>query len=121
MCHESNNDNGAVIESAAGWATKIQTVRGKGAVLRTSIDGEVTPEYVRDVWDKVTDMSQSAHTAAIGDASVQLMAVLENLRDSPLTNGNSNEVSDTFSFGSKDLILYNLGRMFFDFKINFCS
>lgn len=24
LCHESNTDNGAIIESAAGWATKVR-------------------------------------------------------------------------------------------------
>jgi 3-hydroxyacyl-CoA dehydrogenase/3a,7a,12a-trihydroxy-5b-cholest-24-enoyl-CoA hydratase len=29
MCHENTEDNGAIIESAAGWATKLHIVRGK--------------------------------------------------------------------------------------------
>lgn len=26
LCHEDSNDNGAVIESAAGWATKVNKI-----------------------------------------------------------------------------------------------
>ena len=29
LCHEDTEDNGAIIESAAGWATKVHFVRDK--------------------------------------------------------------------------------------------
>lgn len=106
LCHESNEDNGAIIESAAGWATKVHFVRGKGSVLRTSIDEDVTPEYVRNVWDKVTDMSEAKHLNAIGEASLSLVDVLEKLREGKSAE---NSISDTFKFNYKDVILYALG------------
>ncbi|XP_068159443.1 peroxisomal multifunctional enzyme type 2 [Drosophila tropicalis] len=104
LCHESCEDNGSYIESAAGWATKVHTARGKGAVLRPTIDDTVTPEYVEKVWSKVTDMSQAQHLEAIAHASGSLMEVLENLK-----NGDKDAVEDTFTFASRELILYALG------------
>lgn len=106
LCHESCEDNGAIIESAAGWATKVHFVRGKGCVLRTAIDEDVSPEYVRQVWNRVTDMSEARHLSAIGEASLGLVGVLENLRDG---KNNENSVTETFRYGFKDVILYALG------------
>ncbi|CAO1409010.1 unnamed protein product [Diamesa hyperborea] len=110
LCHESNTDNGSIIESAAGWATKVHFVRGKGSLLRTSITESVTPEFVRDKWSNVTDMSQAARVDSIAEASGSLMGMLEELKDA---SGNSMAKSkvyeDKFSYRSRDLILYALG------------
>lgn len=96
---------GSYIESAAGWATKIHMVRGKGCILRTSIEQDsITPEYVKSVWTKVTDMSDTKHLNSIGEASGTLLEVLENLKD-----GKIGGIDDQFCFTSKDLILYALG------------
>lgn len=104
LCHESCDENGAVIESAAGWATKVQTVRGKGAVLRTSLDTKViTPEYVKSVWSQVVDMSEAKNCPSIQEASMKLMKILENVQEGRVGH------EDTFNFGAKDLILYALG------------
>lgn len=110
LCHESNTDNGSIIESAAGWATKVHFVRGKGSLLRTSITESVTPEFVRDKWSNVTDMSQATRLDSIAEASGSLMGMLEELKDG---SGNSMAKSkvyeDKFSYRSRDLILYALG------------
>lgn len=108
LCHESNQENGTIIESAAGWATKVCMVRGKGTLLRTSINEDnITPEYVEKVWNKVTDMSEAKHLDAVSKASGTLLNVLEKLKSE---SGNDEaEVKDDFHFGSKDLILYALG------------
>ncbi|XP_062545364.1 peroxisomal multifunctional enzyme type 2-like isoform X1 [Armigeres subalbatus] len=106
LCHESCEDNGTIIESAAGWATKVHFVRGKGSVLRTSIDEDVTPEYVRNVWNKVTDMSGAKHLNAIGEASLSLVDVLEKLREGKSAE---NSVTETYKFNYKDVVLYALG------------
>ncbi|XP_037934559.1 peroxisomal multifunctional enzyme type 2-like [Teleopsis dalmanni] len=105
LCHENCEENGSYIESAAGFATKVQTVRGKGAVLRTSIDQKViTPEYVQSKWTKVVDMSEAQHLESIAAASGTLVELLEKLKE-----GKISDAEDTFKFGAKDLILYALG------------
>lgn len=109
MCHESCTDNGSIIESAAGWATKLQIVRGQGCVLRKSLTEDVSPENVRDVWDKVTDMSKKHRFESNAEASMALMKVLEDLDNKSTGNTEPQEAIDTFTFGSKDLILYALG------------
>ncbi|XP_054731453.1 peroxisomal multifunctional enzyme type 2 [Anastrepha obliqua] len=105
LCHESCENNGSYIESAAGWATKLQIVRGKGTVLRTSIDEKtISPEYVKSVWSKVTDMADAEPVVEIARASGYLLEVLENLKEGKLGG-----IEDTFKYNSKDLILYALG------------
>jgi (3R)-3-hydroxyacyl-CoA dehydrogenase / 3a,7a,12a-trihydroxy-5b-cholest-24-enoyl-CoA hydratase / enoyl-CoA hydratase 2 len=108
LCHENTEDNGNIIESACGWATKVHFIRGKGALLRTSITEGVTPEFVRDRWDAVTDMSQATHLNSIGEASASFMGILEELKSSSSASSKSG-FSDTFSYSSRDLILYALG------------
>lgn len=110
LCHESCEDNGAIIESAAGWATKLHIVRGKGAFLRSSITSDVTPEFVRDVWNKVTDMSTTERFESVAEASGSLMNVLEQLQQgSSSSEGGVKKYTDNFPFSTKDVVLYNLG------------
>lgn len=79
--------------------------RGRGSLLRTSIDQQViTPEYVKKVWSKVTDVSETTAVDAMTRASGALLEILENLKE-----GRIGDVEDSFKFGSKDLILYALG------------
>lgn len=82
----------------------MHTVRGKGAVLRPSLEDPVTLEYVDNVWNQVTDMSQATHLNAIAEASGSLLEVLENLK-----SADKDAVEDTFEFGNRELILYALG------------
>lgn len=108
MCHESSDDNGTMIISAAGWATKTYLVQGYGAMLRTSLHEHVTPEYVRDAWSQVNDMSRSSlcedSTQAIGN----LMNVIEDMKAVPAAAA-VGEYSGEFVFGAKDTVLYALG------------
>jgi len=105
LCHESCDDNGIYVDSAAGWAARVQVVRGKGAVLRKTIDEDsITPETVKKLWGKVTDMSRAAPTGGMAKTSGKLLEMLEKLQE-----GRMGDVEDSFTFGSKELILYALG------------
>lgn len=106
LCHEGTQDNGAIIESACGWATKVHFVRGKGSLLRTSISDNVTPEFVRDKWAQVTDMSESRRIENIGEASASFMGILEELNTPQTQKG---KFEDTFTYNNRDLVLYALG------------
>uniref|UniRef100_A0A1B0G798 Uncharacterized protein n=1 Tax=Glossina morsitans morsitans TaxID=37546 RepID=A0A1B0G798_GLOMM len=105
LCHESCEDNGSYIESAAGWAAKIHSVRGKSCVLRASIGQDmITPEYVKSVWSKVTNMKDAQHVNSFGDVSGYLLEVMEKIKQSKIDG-----FQDNFKYGAKDLILYALG------------
>lgn len=105
LCHENTEDNGNIIESAAGFATKIHFVRGKGALLRTSINEGVTPEFVRDKWSAITDMKGARRYNSNVEVSGSFNEILEGLKN-PKAKA---EFEDEFSFTSRDLILYALG------------
>lgn len=112
LCHETNEDNGGVIISAAGWATKTYLVQGRGASLRASVEDPVTPEYVRDSWHKVTDMSESTLCETSVDGLTNLMKVLDEMKTNKTED--QKQYSSEFVFGAKDLILYALGSGFLE-------
>lgn len=92
---------------------QVHTVRGKGAILRSSLSEDVTPERVRDAWSKVTDMNGAEHLGSITEATGSLVGVLDTLMSD---NQNTNAVEkqngaaeDIFSYNYKDLIIYALG------------
>ena len=98
LCHESCQDNGSVIEAAAGWAGKresqrviissrqlkknyrflVRWQRARGCVLRDSADDPIVPEAVRDNWDKITDFTDALYPKA-NEASLLLGKVLQDL------------------------------------------
>ncbi|XP_050540879.1 peroxisomal multifunctional enzyme type 2-like isoform X1 [Daktulosphaira vitifoliae] len=107
LCHEDCTENGSIIESAAGWATKCHLVRGKGSLLRHRITDTVFPENVRDVWCQLTDMSQATRLESIEEASSTLLTVLDNIKF-----GSQQSMDDTnsvFCFTNRDSILYAIG------------
>lgn len=78
-------------------------VQGQGSVIRASLSEEPTLENVQREWHKITDMSKARQMRSSADARKNLVEKLEYL-------GSDKKIaSDTFSFGSKDLILYALG------------
>ncbi|KAJ8924435.1 hypothetical protein NQ315_007231 [Exocentrus adspersus] len=107
LCHESCQENGSVIESAAGWAGKCTVVRSNGSLLRTKITDGVSIEAVRDKWEKITDLSKVERVNTIQEATGALMASLEGLRSNQEENGE--EDSTSYEFTNKDAILYALG------------
>lgn len=117
LCHESCTETGSVIDSAAGWAGKLQIYRSNGALLRASMNDTVTIENVRDKWSKVTDMTGAKHLNGIQETTLELMNSLDAIRDtgssgSGTTGGASadgDEEVDPFTYTEKDLILYALG------------
>lgn len=110
LCHESNTDNGAIIESAAGWATKVHMIRGKGSVLRSSLADSVTPEKVRNAWENVVDMTNAQRMNSITEASGSLMEIIDQFESKSGSQANDGSTyRDNFKFGNKDLILYALG------------
>lgn len=112
LCHESCEENGAIVESAAGWAGKCQIYRSNGSLLRTKITDGVTLENVRDKWGNVADMSNAKHLDSIQEATGSLMTALEGLRSGQ--ESTEAEDIDEFSFNDKDCVLYALGgKMFY--------
>lgn len=83
-------------------------IRGNGAVLRSSLGEEVSPEMVRDAWVKVTDMTNAKCMESVTEATGNLVQLLDDMDKNAEIPTNS-KYSDKFSFSNKDLILYALG------------
>lgn len=107
LCHESCQENGSIIESAAGWAGRCTIVRANGSLLRRRPEDDVSIENVRDNWSIIRDISNAQRLESIQDATGALMSSLDGLRSG--TDGVGGEESDVFQFCNKDTILYALG------------
>uniref|UniRef100_A0A146L102 Peroxisomal multifunctional enzyme type 2 n=1 Tax=Lygus hesperus TaxID=30085 RepID=A0A146L102_LYGHE len=109
LCHEQCQENGAVIESAAGWASKYAIIRGQGSVFRKSISESATPENVRDAWGKISDtQSKFERISSIEEATGSLFGAIESLKSGDSTSAGLT-YEDSFEFTNKDCILYALG------------
>lgn len=105
LCHEETPDNGQVIESACGYATKVHFVRGKGSLIRESIQDRPTPETVQSKWNAITDMSRAKHFNSNMEVSSSFVNVLDRLKN-PLPKGT---FEDTYTYTFRETILYALG------------
>jgi 3-hydroxyacyl-CoA dehydrogenase/3a,7a,12a-trihydroxy-5b-cholest-24-enoyl-CoA hydratase len=105
LCHEDTLDNGQVIESALGFATKIHMVRGKGSLIRDSIEEIPTVENVKAKWGQITDMSKAKRFNSNVEVSTSFIDVIDRLKNP----GIKSEFEDTFDYTFRELITYALG------------
>jgi 3-hydroxyacyl-CoA dehydrogenase/3a,7a,12a-trihydroxy-5b-cholest-24-enoyl-CoA hydratase len=119
LCHEECQDNGSIIEAAAGLAAKYQWFRTRGALLRNRLDENVTIEGVRDKWNEVVDADKDKGelTTTVEESISKIMSGLEKMESG--TNISPQEVTRfnlvdyaipdcTFKYETKDAILYAL-------------
>ncbi|XP_050306233.1 peroxisomal multifunctional enzyme type 2-like isoform X2 [Anthonomus grandis grandis] len=109
LCHDSCQENGSIIEAAAGWAGKCTVLRSNGALLRSSVKDNVTIEKVQQNWQKITDVNNAGILGSIQEATGALIESLEGLKLGETAAKNSNEFTADFEFTNKDAIIYALG------------
>ncbi|XP_063611565.1 peroxisomal multifunctional enzyme type 2-like [Penaeus indicus] len=126
LCHEECEDTGGLFEAAGGWYGKYRWERTQGHFCRKYIEEEVTPEAVRDNWEKITDFTDAYHPASNHEDTGILAAGLQDLKpwkevqpkpasatgavtSGPMSALGAKVEPTSFTYAAKDVILYALG------------
>ncbi|KAF2351560.1 MaoC-like domain, partial [Trinorchestia longiramus] len=127
LCHEDCPETGGLFEAAGGWYGKYRFERSTGAVCRGSLQEMVTPEAVRNSWDKITSFEGALHPTSNEEAVGLLASSLQELPEvgggssrgfssggqggatGPLSAVGYTEEASPFTYTSRDVILYGLG------------
>ena len=123
LCHESCEENGAVFETAAGWASRIRWQATKGVQFRKWAD-ILTADVVKDHWAELSDWTDASPRSSMQESTMDVTASLEGLSASK-SLGNDSKTNKKlidpskvvgytfeagkFTYNAKDAILYALG------------
>merc|ERR1711962_571154 len=119
MCHEDCSETGSVVEAAGGWAGKYRWQRSEGKVFGRKENTSI--ESVKEHWDEVGDMSKVEYPESTQQATMDVVARIQQSSDSVETDDQEDETLsplDAVGFVSsptlydytfKDIILYALG------------